>query len=105
VQGFEFGMAGIWAHSQKRENLEKLKQFLTDESNKIYSTKENLHKQQLKLEKLSKGFEDFLKGIEDDWVRRNVRIRSTCPTCETLLNELAKLERGAFGKSSGEYEL
>ncbi|MCJ7635085.1 hypothetical protein MUP77_22180 [Candidatus Bathyarchaeota archaeon] len=78
--GFEFG--GTWAHSQKREILEKTKHCLTNESDRISGVKKNLWEQRSKLEKDGKDFEDFLKEIEDDWARRNIRIRSSCPTCK-----------------------
>jgi hypothetical protein len=87
--GFEFG--GTWAHSQEREILEKLKQCLTNESERISGMKETLRKRKLKLEKGGKDFEGFLKKIEDDWVRRSIRIRSSCPTCKDWLDELAEL--------------
>lgn len=87
--GFEFG--GTWAHSQKREILEKLKQYLTNESDRISGAQKNLGEHKSKLEKEGTNLGNFLKEIEDDLMRRYIRIRSFCPTCKGWLDELTEL--------------
>jgi len=47
---------------------QKLKQCLTNGSNRIAGVK-NLWKQTPELDKDGKDFENYLKEIEDDWVR------------------------------------
>jgi hypothetical protein len=87
--GYQFG--GVWTYSQTYETLEKLKKCLSDESNRISRVKQKFLKKKSKLDNERKDFENFLKQIEDDWVRRNVRIRSSCPTCRVWLDGLAEL--------------
>lgn len=90
-EGKGYQLGGVWAYSQTYETLEKLEKCLSNESKEVSRIKRKLLKKKSLLEREGKDFESFLKRIEDDWVRRNVQIPSSCPTCKDWLDELAKL--------------
>lgn len=89
-EGFQFG--GTWAYSLRREVLEELKKRLTNESNKITEEKKNLEEERSNLESEGEVIKNSLKNIEEDYIRRHIEIRSSCPTCKKWLNELTELD-------------
>jgi len=87
---WQFG--DILAYSQRRETLEQLKRCLNAESSRITGFKLRLSEEKSKLEGDSKVFKSFLENIEDDYLRRDKWIRSSCATCKDFLEELERLD-------------
>jgi hypothetical protein len=83
----------VWAQSESKDVLERLKKWLTIESEKVHPLEKEIREESKVIET---DFEDLLKAwrsIEKDYRRKRVRrLPNSCPTCRPWLTELESLD-------------